>query len=135
MFIADGPRPLVLAGQKKIVRSTKPANTIDANIIPNLKYITGLNTSYGACYVDWFEVADEYSGDFFWCPPSIKAMGVYVNCDVNYNYWDAPAGLNRGRIAATDVAFSPTIKQAGSFYEKNFNYSINYPNDGIILEG
>ncbi|MDY4145722.1 MAG: hypothetical protein SOY54_05795, partial [Bacilli bacterium] len=75
MFIADGPRPLVLAGQKKIVRSTKPANTIDANIIPNLKYITGLNTSYGACYVDWFEVADEYSGDFFWCPPSIKAMG------------------------------------------------------------
>lgn len=135
MFIADGPRPLVLAGQKKIVRSTKPSNTIDANIIPYLKFITGLNTSYGACYVDWFETADDYSGDFFWCPPSIKAMGVYVNCDVNYNYWDAPAGLNRGVIAATDVAFSPTIKQAGSFYEKNFNYAINYPNDGIVLEG
>lgn len=135
MFIADGPRPLVLAGQKKIVRPTKPANTIDANIVPNLKYITGLNTSYGACYVDWFEQADDYSGDFFWCPPSIKAMGVYVNTDVNYNYWDAPAGLNRGVIAATDVAFSPTIKQAGMFYEKNFNYAINYPQDGIVLEG
>ena len=135
MFIADGPRPLVLAGQKKIVRSTKPANTIDANIVPNLKYITGLNTSYGACYVDWFEQADDYSGDFFWCPPSIKAMGVYVNTDVNFNYWDAPAGLNRGVIAATDVAFSPTLKQAGMFYEKNFNYAINYPQDGIVLEG
>lgn len=135
MFLADGPRPLVLAGQKKVVRSTKPENTIDANIIPYLKFITGLNTSYGACYLDWFEMADEYSGDFFWCPPSIKAMGVCINCDVNHNYWDAPAGLNRGQIAATDVAFSPTIKQAGSFYEKNFNYAINYPNDGIILEG
>lgn len=135
MFIADGPRPLVLAGQKKIVRPSKPANTIDANILPNLKWITGLNTSYGACYVDWFEQADDYSGDFFWCPPSIKAMGVYINTDVNFNYWDAPAGLNRGIIAATDVAFSPTIKQAGAFYEKNFNYAINYPNDGIILEG
>lgn len=135
MFIADGPRPLVLAGQKKIVRPSKPANTIDASIVPNLKWITGLNTSYGACYVDWFEQADDYSGDFFWCPPSIKAMGVYVNTDVNYNYWDAPAGLNRGVIAATDVAFSPTIKQAGCFYEKNFNYAINYPNDGIVLEG
>lgn len=135
MFIADGPRQLVLAGQKKIIRSTKPSNTIDANIIPNLKFITGLNTSYGACYVDWFEIADEYSGDFFWCPPSIKAMGVCINCDVNHNYWDAPAGLNRGVIAATDVAFSPTPKQAGSFYEKNFNYAINYPNDGIVLEG
>lgn len=135
MFILDGPRPLVLAGQKKIVRPSKPANTIDANIVPNLKWITGLNTSYGACYVDWFEQADDYSGDFFWCPPSIKAMGVYVNTDVNFNYWDAPAGLNRGVIAATDVAFSPTVKQAGCFYEKNFNYAINYPQDGIVLEG
>ena len=135
MFIADGPRPLVLAGQKKIIRASKPANTIDANILPNLKWISGLNTSYGACYVDWFEQADDYSGDFFWCPPSIKAMGVYINTDVNFNYWDAPAGLNRGVIAATDVAFSPTMKQAGAFYEKNFNYAINYPNDGIVLEG
>lgn len=135
MFIADGPRPLVLAGQKKIVRPTKPTNTIDACIIPNIKWVTGLNTSYGAMYVDWFEQADDYTGDFFWCPPSIKAMGVYINTDVNFNYWDAPAGLNRGVIAATDVAFSPTIKQAGAFYEKNLNYAINYPADGIVLEG
>ena len=135
IFIADGPRPLVLQGQKKIVRSTKPANTIDANIVPNLKWISGLNTSYGAGYVDWFEQADDYTGDFFWCPPSIKAMGVYINTDVNFQYWDAPAGLNRGVIAATDVAFSPSIKQAGCFYEKNWNYAINYPNDGIVLEG
>ena len=135
MFIADGPRPLVLQGQKKIIRSTKPANTIDSNILPYIKFITGLNTSYGAGYLDWFEQADDYSGDFFWCPPSIKAMGVYLNTDANYMYWDAPAGLNRGVIAATDVAFSPTMAQAGSIYEKNWNYAINYPQDGIVLEG
>lgn len=135
MFIADGLRPLVLQGDKKIIRDSKPANTIDANIIPYFPAICGLNTSYGAGYIDWFEQADDYSGDFFWCPPSIKAMGVYINTDVNFNYWDAPAGLNRGMIAATDVAFSPTPKQAGAFYEKNWNYAINYPNDGIILEG
>lgn len=135
MFIADGLRPLVLQGQKKIIRDSKPANTIDVNIVPYLPAICGLNTSYGAGYVDWFEQADDYTGDFFWCPPSIKAMGVYLNTDVNYNYWDAPAGLNRGMVAATDVAFSPTPKQAGIFYEKNWNYAINYPNDGIVLEG
>jgi len=135
MFIADGPRPLVLQGQKKIIRSTKPANTIDSNILPYVKFITGLNTSYGAGYLDWFEQADDYSGDLFWCPPSIKAMGVYLNTDSNYMYWDAPAGLNRGVIAATDVAFSPTMAQAGSIYEKNWNYAINYPQDGIVLEG
>lgn len=135
MFIADGLRPLVLQGQKKIIRDSKPANTIDANILPYLKTITGLNTSYCALYMDWFEQADDYTGDFFWCPPSIKACGVYVNTDVNFNYWDAPAGLNRGVIAATDVAFSPTQKQSGAIYEKCINYAVNYPNDGIVLEG
>jgi hypothetical protein len=135
MFIADGPRPLVLQGQKKIIRPTKPSNTIDSNILPYLKFITGLNTNYGAGYMDWFEQADDYSGDFFWCPPSIKAMGVYLNTDSNFMYWDAPAGLNRGVISATDVAFSPTMAQAGAIYEKNWNYAINYPQDGIVLEG
>lgn len=135
MFIADGPRPLVLQGQKKIIRPTKPANTIDGEILPYIKFITGLNTNYGAGYLDWFEQADDYSGDLFWCPPSIKAMGVYLNTDSNFMYWDAPAGLNRGVIAATDVAFSPTMTQAGSIYEKNWNYAINYPQDGIVLEG
>jgi len=135
MFITECPRPLVLQGQKKIIRESKPANTIDANILPYLPAVCGLNTNYGAGYLDWFEMADDYTGDFFWCPPSIKAMGVYINTDVNYWYWDAPAGLNRGVIQATDVAFSPTIKQAGSIYEKNWNYAINYPQDGIVLEG
>lgn len=135
MFIADGLRPLVLQGDKKIIRPSKPTNSLDVNVIPYLKYVSGLNTSYGAGYIDWFEQADDYSGDFFWCPPSIKAMGVYIYTDVNFYYWDAPAGLTRGVIAATDVAFSPSPKQAGCFYEKNWNYAINYPNDGIVLEG
>ena len=135
MFVTECPRPLVLQGQKKIIRDTKPANTIDVNILPYLPAVCGLNTNYGAGYLDWFEMADDYTGDFFWCPPSIKAMGVMINCDVNYWYWDAPAGLNRGVIKCTDVAFSPTVKQAGPIYEKNWNYAIHYPNDGVVLEG
>lgn len=135
MFVADGLRPLVLAGQKKIVRDTKPSNTIDKDILPFIPAICGINTSYGAGYADWFEQADDYTGDFFWCPPSIKATGCYVNTDLNFEYWLAPAGLTRGLIAATDVSFSPNDKQAGAFYEKNWNYAINYPQDGIVLEG
>jgi hypothetical protein len=135
MFVCDGLRPLCLVGNQKVVRPSKPANTIDANIIPYVKYLTGLNTSYGACYTDWFQVTDEYTGDYFWLPPSIKAAGVYIYTDVNAHYWDAPAGLNRGIVSAIDVAFSPTIKQAGSIYEKSLNYAINYPQDGIVLEG
>ena len=135
MFIADGPRPLSLAGQKKVVRDSKPDSSIDKDILPYVKLFSGLNTSYGAGYLGWFEQADDYSGELFWCPPSVKAMGIYINTDVNYNYWDAPAGLNRGIVSATDVSFSPTQAQAGSIYEKNWNYAIDYPNDGIALEG
>lgn len=135
MFITECPRPLVLVGQNKVVRSTKPDTNVDLDILPYIKAISGLNTNYGAGYINWFEVADEYTGDLFWLPPSIKAMGVYLNTDTNHNYWDAPAGLNRGMIAATDVSFSPTGSQAGIIYEKSWNYAVNYINDGIILEG
>ena len=136
MFIADGPRPFCLQGNKKLIRPSKPLNTIDNVIIPKLKYITGLNTNRGAGYCDWFEVTDEFTGNQFWCPPSIKAVGIYIFTDTYYNYWDAPAGLNRGIINnALDTAFSPNIKQAGSIYLKNWNYAVNYPNEGIVLEG
>lgn len=135
MTIADGPRSLVLQGQKKIVRDSKPTNSVDANILPYLKAAVGLNSSYVAEYIDWFEVADDYSGDLFWCPPSIKAMGAYINTDANFNYWDAPAGFSRGMIAASDVAFSPNPKQAGAIYEKSLNYAISYADEGIVLEG
>ena len=136
MFIADGPRPFCLQGNKKLIRPSKPANTIDGVIIPKLKYITGLNTNRGAGYCNWFEVTDEFTGNQFWCPPSIKAMGIYIYTDTFYNYWDAPAGLNRGVINnALDTAFSPNIKQAGNIYLKNWNYAVNYPNEGIVLEG
>lgn len=135
MFIADGPRPMVLQGNKKIVRPSKPSNNVDVNILPNVKFITGLNTNYGAGYCNWFEIADEYTGDFFWLPPSIKAMGSYIYTDLNFDYWEAPAGLTRGLIAATDVSFSPTLMQASTIYDSCWNYAINYPNDGIVLEG
>lgn len=135
MFIADGLRPLCLQGERKIIRPSKPSNTIDANILPLIKYTTGINTNYGAGYCDWFQVADEFTGEYFWCPPSIKAAGIYINTDTNYEYWDAPAGLNRGIVDALDVAFSPTPAQAGAIYTNNWNYAINYPQDGIILEG
>ena len=38
-------------------------------------------------------------------------------------------------MTAVDVAFSPTNKQAGAIYNSNWNYAINYPEDGIVLEG
>lgn len=34
-----------------------------------------------------------------------------------------------------DCAFSPTIEEAGKIYNARWNYAVNYPINGIILEG
>lgn len=136
MFIADSPRPLVLEGNQKIVRSSAPNNTVDVNIINKFKYLTGINTSYGAGYSNWFKQLDEFTGLNFWCPPSIKAAAIYVYNDRVANIWDAPAGLNRGIVyGVNDITFNPNKKQAGSIYTKAWNFAVNYPYDGIVLEG
>jgi len=136
IFVADGHRALCLSGNEKIVRKYAPQNTIKKNLIPKIRYMTGLNSSYSAGYCDWFMCLDTISQSYFWCPPSIKATGIYLYTDRYANPWDAPAGDNRGRIQdAYDLAFSPTIEEAESFYEHQWNYSISFPISGIVLEG
>lgn len=136
MFVADMFRPVVLDGGEKIVRNTNSQNTIANAILPKLKYVTGLNSSYSAGYSNWFYSVDDRSGDFFWCPPSIKAAGVYVYTDAYFHPWDAPAGLNRGVVQnAYDVSFNPRGDEAGRIYQQAWNYAVNYPMEGIVVEG
>lgn len=136
IFIADGLRSFCLEGNQPIVRRTAPYNTIDAEIIPKIKWMIGPNSSYSAGYCNWFKCLDDTSGIYFWCPPSIKALGVYLYTDRYAQTWDAPAGDTRGRIEdAVDIAFNPTIEEAQGFYEQQWNYAVAYPTNGIVLEG
>jgi hypothetical protein len=99
------------------VRFSNSTNTIENTITRNLRYITGINSSYSTGYCDWFYSIDEYTGDYFWCPPSIKAAGVYCYTDVYFHSWDAPAGMIRGKVTNVyDIAFSPTNTEAGKIY-------------------
>ena len=135
MFIADVYRAFCLEGEKPIVRLTNK-KTIKDDILPNIKYISNvINSSYSCGYTDWFLTIDEYTGDDLWLPPSIKAAGIFTYCDTYFKPWDAPAGLTRGIINAIDCAFTPTNEEAGKIYNKCWNYAINYPINGIVLEG
>ena len=135
MAIVDGLRTLVLAGSQKLVRPGA-TTTVDIDILGNLKNITGINSNYGAMYINWFKTVDTFTGNSFWLPPSIDANGIYIYTDTNSNYWDAPAGLNRGVVfSAVDVAFNPNGTQEDAIYSKSFNYAVNYPYDGIVLTG
>lgn len=136
MAIVDGPRNLVLEGNQKYIRKTAPTQTFSNTISPKLKYITGLNSSYVAVYIDWMKNIDNSTGLNFWMPPSVKAAGIYVRNDRIANIWDAPAGLNRGIISEiNDIAFNPIVKEADQVYTKSLNYCKHNTLDGFSLEG
>jgi len=108
MFLADGLRNFALVGNEKRVRRSAVKTTVLNDVIPNLKHMSALDSSYSAGYCDWFWVQDRYSRDMMWLPPSIKACGVYIYTDVYFKPWDAPAGMNRGVLRRVyDIAFNP----------------------------
>lgn len=137
MFLADCPRTFCLEGDEKLVRKTKPSSSITATLLPKVKYISdAINSSYSAGWCNWFLTTDMHTGDFFWCPPSVKAASVCIYCDTYFHPWEAPAGMTRGIVPnVVDVAFNPTIDEAGKIYSHQWNYAASYPIDGIILEG
>ena len=137
IFIADGLRAFALDGDVKIVRKSCPKNTVATSIIPNLTHMTNaFDSSYSAGYCNWYYQKDASSGDYIWIPPSIKAAGVYIYCDTYFQPWSAPAGLTRGRLQdVVDVAFTPNEDEAGRIYNAQWNYAMNYPMDGIVIEG
>lgn len=136
IFVADALRSFCLNGNEKIIRRSAPKNTIINVLVPKIRYMLPPNSSYSAGYCDWFRCVDDVTGDYFWCPPSIKAVGVYLYTDRYANVWDAPAGENRGKIEdAYDIAFNPTVEEAQYFYDQQWNYAMSFPMTGIVLEG
>lgn len=137
LFLADGLRTFCLEGDEKLVRKTNPGSSVTATILPRVKFIAdALNSSYSAGWNDWFYMADAHTGDFFWCPPSVKAASICTYCDTYFHTWEAPAGMTRGIVPnVVDVAFSPTNSEAGKMYNHQWNYAISYPLEGIVMEG
>jgi hypothetical protein len=136
MAILDSPRALALEGNQKVVRSAKPLNTIDATILPKLKYMQGINSSYAAMYITWMKIIDSFAGIARWIPESIKAIGAYCYTERVFNFWDAPYGLDKGVVnGVTDISFNPDGKQQDQIYLKNFNYAVDFPYEGIVIWG
>ena len=136
LAVIDGPRNLVLQGNEKIERASAPTQLVDVDILPKIKYLSGLNSSYATGNIMWMKSINEFTGETIYLPPSNKVAGVMVYTDRVFNYWDAPAGFNRGRIfGVNDIAFNPYGQQSDLIYTKNWNYAKNYPVDGIVIEG
>lgn len=135
MFIADMPKSFSLNGQSKIVNNMV-SKTVRNNIIPMLRKLKKINTSYGAGYATWLRAADAYTGQQMWMPPSIKMASVYTYCDTYFHPWSAPAGLTRGVLNdVVDVSFNPLKQDCEQLYMNGWNYVLSYPMSGIVVEG
>jgi len=136
MTIMDTPRHLVLLGNEKRIRKTAPDKTFSNTIGQDIRYVTGINSSYAALYCNWFAMVDEFTGVQFWIPETVKVAGIYAYNDTTANIWDAPAGLNRGIVNGVyDLSFNPKDKDMDTIYTNSVNYAVKYPLDGFIVEG
>ena len=145
MFIADGLRPLCVCGNRKRVTPRNFKTTVANTITPFMKYMTGkIDTSYGCGNCDWYQITDPTSGINMWMPPSVKMMCSMLDTTNAKYYWTVPVGVNNGKmnpvdnpskVKVIDIAFSPTVQDAGDIYTKSWNYATYYEDDGFCLEG
>lgn len=54
IFLADMFRPFALDGNQKLVRGTNRDNTIEKVLVPRVRNLPQLNSSWSAGYCDWF---------------------------------------------------------------------------------
>ncbi len=135
VYITESPRHFSIKGRNKIVDGTDASITVGKDITPNIRYISGINSSYGWGYAIWYQIANAHSGKLFWMPPSAFGTGVYVRTRRNFNVWDAPAGINRATISVADTSFEPDLQARNALYSNAWNYSLTYINQGTVLEG
>lgn len=136
VFVCDSPRDFSLIGSKKVVSPYDIKKSVSNDILPYIKNIAGVNTSYGWGYAIWYLIGDAYSGQSFWCPPSIFGANCYVRTRTRWNVWDAPAGLTRGVISVDDTSFEPDLNARNTLYSNAWNYSLTYVQNGATcLEG
>jgi len=136
MALVDVPRDLAISGDLKILRKTNPTASFTTAIASKLKYLGGVNSTYGMVYSDWSKRIDSVSGTSYWCPESIEAVTAHAYTHLVADIFDAPAGLQRGVMQGViDIAFNPSEKEASKLYTKGFNYAKRRPSGAYTVEG
>ena len=101
-----------------------------------------LNSSYGATYYPWVQIADSTSGRIIAIPPSIPALGAMSYTDSVQAPWFAPAGFNRGGLSTGNAGVNVVnvVKKLSQtdrdkLYPVNINPIASFPNEGIVIFG
>jgi len=107
-----------------VVQANSLASTSEQTIIADNASVQSsiTNYSYFGKYVGWNLVFDRYNSSRVYLPNSIFAAAVIARTDRISSPWEAPAGMERGVIAAGKQSVILTPDVAGRLYE---NYNLN----------
>ena len=135
-FVCDSPRFFSLRNQRKLINPYDVSSSVATMILPKIRHISGVNTSYGWGYAVWFQIADASDGTIFWCPPSIFGANRYIWTRTRWHVWDAPAGMVRGAVSVDDTSFEPDLNARNTLYSNAWNYNLTDVRNGVTtLEG
>lgn len=117
----------------------RPQQVIDwHNGLLDSTVTAAINSSYGALYWSWLKVFDQFGRQEIFIPPSGHTSAVYARTARVGEIWQAPAGLNRGKLlTALDVEFNPSQAERDALY--GYGNAVNpitkFPQDGIVVFG
>ena len=105
------------------------------DIYKPLRLQAAFESNYAVMYGNWIKIMDLFSGRKFWMPFSGYAASIFAKSDAVAQPWAAPAGLNRGKFNALDIAFNPNQKQRDRLYEISVNPVVFFNGDGYAVMG
>lgn len=102
----------------------------------------GIDNEYACAYYPWLRYRDETSGQSFWGPPSIAAIGVHGYTEARSEPFFAPAGSRRGALNSGEAGI-PVVgvrevlrkKERDQLYEARINPIANFPGGDIVVYG
>ena len=94
------------------------------------------DSSYGAMYWPWVQIADTVTGKYVWVPQSVIMPSIYAFNDKVAHEWFAPAGLNRGgQETVVQAERKLTHANRDTLYDKNVNPVATFPGEGVVVWG
>jgi hypothetical protein len=123
-FVADTPNGLTPQEALAYKRGTTPFSG------------NAFNSTYGALYYPWIQVADPLTGGRKLFPPSGAVVGSYSGTDVKRGVHKAPAGITDGFLnAALDIERIVTEGEHNILNPEGVNVIRKFPEAGIVIWG
>ena len=124
LFIADTPMHL------------EPLEAVDFRKGQGMYSHAAFNSSYAALYFPWLEISDPVNSRKKLVPPCGAVAGCIARSDQKTNVWNAPAGIDRGRIFNTiSLAYKTSRGERDVLYPEGINVIAVFPDTGINIWG